>query len=94
MNASDIPFVLAVIAVGLVMTGIVFFILRGLKVRSGVLRVVSATAFPALLIAIIVYVEVRNPDPHGIVLAAIGFLVLVSLPITMLATAFLVRRFG
>lgn len=94
MNASDLPFVLAAIAIGILVTGVTFFILRALKVRSGVLRVLSASAFPALLIAIIVYVEVWNPDPHGFVRLGLGFLALVSLPITILATAVLVRRFA
>ena len=94
MNASDIPFMLAAIAVGIVVTGATFFMLRAMKIESSLSRALSATAFPALLVAIIVYVEVWNPDPHGFVMAGLGLLALLSLPVTILTAVVLARRFA
>lgn len=94
MNASDIPYVVVAMAIGVVVTGIAFFVLRAMKTRTHILTKLSPLAFPALLIAVIVYVEVWHPDPHGFVMVGLGFLALISLPITILTTMLLVRRFA
>ena len=94
MNASDIPFVAAAMVVGIIVTGVAFFILRALHAGSALLKTLSALAFPALLIAIIIYVQVWNPDPHGFIMVGLGFLAVVCLPVTILTTALLARRFN
>jgi hypothetical protein len=93
-NASDLPFLLGAIALAVVVTGGMFFLLKALKANASVLRVLSASAFPGLLVAIIVYVQVWNPDPHGFVMAALSFLALLSLPVTILTTTLLAQRFA
>ncbi|MBL4859127.1 MAG: hypothetical protein JKY36_08060 [Erythrobacter sp.] len=50
--------------------------------------------FPALLVAMIIYVNVWNPDPHGWIMVALSFLAFASLPFTILTTALLTRRFA
>jgi hypothetical protein len=94
MNAGDIPFLAIAIAIAVLVTALTFFALRKLKAPSTSLRLGSALAFPALLIAIIVYVNVWNPDPHGYIMVGLGFLSFMSLPFTILTTAILARRFG
>jgi len=94
MNAGDIPFLLAAFAVAVLITAGAFFASRMLKVGPTTLRLVSALAFPALLMAIITYVNIWNPDPHGFIMVGLGFLAFVSLPLTILTTALLTRRFA
>lgn len=94
MNPSDIQFLVIALAAALFMTALTFFCLRAVRVRSVALKALSAAAFPAFLIAIIVYVEVWNPDPHGFVMVTLGSLALVSLPITMLVAWSLAKRFA
>lgn len=93
MNAGDIPFLVGAIAVAVLVTALAFVVLWKLKARPTLSRLGSALAFPALLVAIIVYVEIWNPDPHGYVMLGLGFLALVSLPFTILTTTILARRF-
>lgn len=94
MNASDIPFLLAALTVAVVITAAAFFGLRILRIGPTAHRLMSALAFPAVLIAIIIYVEVWNPDPHGFIMVGLGFLAFVSLPVTVLTAALLARRFA
>lgn len=94
LNASDLPFAAAALAIAMVVTGVTFFILRALNAGTALLKALSALAFPALLVAIILYVEISNPDPHGFVMVGLGFLAVMCLPITILTTALLTRRFA
>lgn len=75
-------------------TAMTFFVLRTLKVGPNALKLLSALAFPALLVALIYNVVVWNPEPHGIVAALLASLTAVCLPFTILTTAVLVRRFA
>ena len=94
MNASAIPFLLAALTVAVVITAAAFFGLRILRVGPNAHRLLSALAFPAVLVAIITYVNVWNPDPHGFIMIGLGFLAFVSLPVTILTTTLLARRFA
>lgn len=94
INAGDLPLLAAAIAAAVLVSGGTFLVLRMLKVGPIARRVASAIAFPALLIALIVYVEIWNPDPHGWVGVALGFLAFASLPFTITTTLILARRFG
>ncbi|MBB3034305.1 hypothetical protein [Alteriqipengyuania lutimaris] len=94
MNAGDLPLLAAAIAVAVLMTSAVFLILRMLKIGPIALRLSSALAFPALLLALTLYVEVWNPDPHGWMMIVLGFLAFVNLPFTITTTLILARRFA
>lgn len=94
INAGDIPFIAAVIAVAVLVTVGAILVLRLLRVGPIALRLLSAMTFPALLVAMIIYVNVWNPDPHGWIMVALSFLAFASLPFTILTTALLTRRFA
>ena len=94
MNVSDISFLLAALAVAVLVTAAAFFGLRMLRIGPRTHLLFSALAFPAVLIAIITYVEVWNPDSHGFIMIGLGFLAFVSLPVTILTTTLLARRFA
>ena len=94
MNAGDLSLLAATIAVSVLVTGGAFLVLRLLGVGPIALRVLSAIAFPALLVALIIYVEVWNPDPHGWLMIALTFTAFVSLPFTIATTALFAKRFA
>lgn len=94
MNAGDLPLLAAAIAVAVLVTAAAFLFLRMLKIGPTALKLSSPLAFPALLVALIVYVEVWNPDPHGWIMMVLGFLALMSLPFTITTTLILARRFA
>ncbi len=93
MIASDILFLLGTVALSVGVTCIAFFVLKTLKFRSMPLRLLSAASFSALVIASAIYGTSRGSDPHGIVMVLNGLIALVTLPITILTTSFLMRRF-
>ena len=80
--------------VAVLVTAVAFSILRMFKVRPIALRIASALAFPALLIVVITYVNIWNPDPHGWIMVGLSFLAFLSLPFTILTTTLLARRFA
>ena len=93
-NTGELRLLAVAIAAAVVVTALAFVILRLLRVRSTALRWCSTLTFPALLIALIVYVELWNPDPHGFVMVGLGSLAFLSLPFTALTAVLLTKRFA
>jgi hypothetical protein len=94
MNWNEIAILAAALVVSMIVTIVFFFVLRFLRVQSRWVKAGSSFAFPGLLILIIAYVEIWDPDPHGFVMVGLGFLALLSLPATVLTAALLARRFN
>ena len=93
MSLSGDQLLLAFVGASMMSTAIAFSIFRAIGLSSH-LKLASAGAFPAFLILNILYAEIWGRDPHGFVMIGIGSLVIASLPITILTTKLLARRFG
>lgn len=94
MSVGDLPFLLAALAGAAFVTVFAFFLVRLLTSSLRILRTVSGLAVPFLIAALAIGIETLNPDPHGWVLTALLLLAAISLPVTLLVSDFLVRRFA
>ncbi len=93
MSSADLILIAVAVVASIAVTGATFLIARFFKLRPSLRRAISPVSFPAALIAIIVYVEVRGTDPHGLVMNVLGLMALLTLPFTILTTVYLSRRF-
>jgi heme/copper-type cytochrome/quinol oxidase subunit 4 len=93
MGSSDILFLAVGLAISVIVTAVSFCVLKLMNAQSRHLKVGSALAFPSLLIMLIVYIENWKHDPHGIAMIALGFLAIISLPVTIFTAKILARRF-
>lgn len=94
MSVGDLPFLLAALAGAALVTAFAFFLARLLTSNSRILRTVSGLAVPFLIAALGIGIEMLNPDPHGWVLTALLLLAAICLPVTLLLSDFLVKRFA
>jgi hypothetical protein len=93
IGVSDLPFLLACLVGAALVSGSAFFIARLLTSKPVVWRTVGGLTAPLLIAFFGLDIEKWDPDPHGWALPALLLLALISLPVSLLVSGLLAKRF-
>lgn len=87
-------FLIASVVVSALVTTVAFALIRLLVRKRTPLLMISAAAFPMLMIGIAGYAASFRCDPHGIVTIVFGMIGVASIPAAALTAWLLARRFA